>query len=83
VTSAARPGADANGKDQPQNQNLHGLSPSSSVTTDGQSVSPLAALERFLLVMAFALYLGAVALEAAEHLYVQPQLAAIARLEVR
>jgi hypothetical protein len=40
---------------------------------------PLAALERVLLVVALALYVGAVALQAADHVYVQPRLAAIAR----
>lgn len=39
--------------------------------------APLAALERFLLVSAFAFYLGAVALTIAEHLYVAPRVAAI------
>jgi hypothetical protein len=40
---------------------------------------PLAALERFLLVVALAFYVGAIALQAADHVYVQPRLAAIER----
>lgn len=41
--------------------------------------SPLASLDRLLLVVALALYLGAVLLQIADHLFVQPWLAVIAR----
>lgn len=41
--------------------------------------SPLASLERFLQVAALALYLGAIALQIADRLYVAPLSAAIAR----
>jgi hypothetical protein len=41
--------------------------------------SPLAGLERLLLVAAFAVYLGAIALQAVDHLYVAPLVAQISR----
>lgn len=44
---------------------------------------PLANLERLLLVAAFALYLGAVALQVLEDVYVEPLVAAIAAAEQR
>lgn len=56
----------------------HGLSPLS-LLTGAVSVSPLAGLERWLLVTGFALYVGAVALDIAERLYAAPLVAAIER----
>jgi hypothetical protein len=48
-----------------------------------KQLPPLAALERFLLVACFALYLGAIALQILEDLYVAPLEAAIARDQQR
>jgi len=49
--------------------------------TGAESLPPLAALERLLLVAALAFYLGAVALQTLDRLYVAPLTTTINRLE--